>query len=405
MIKRKGQIEDILLFFGLIIIIFSAFVYYIYFKTGSVPVLKPRKEIRPTEKSVIPPGIFFPTPKEKKTPFYKFLKEAEASYFKPNIGTTTKPNKNIETYIKYKYKNLNNIENNLLEFELEGKNLKNPQDRFNFAYLILPLKKNWQILKSNKLTLTLPKKYGTYILIITAINSKNEYDPTPIGLVFTVKISPYFGEVKITNLQNRNMIRLKNVSNKEIDISNWKIVSSIGNFIIPQGVKMVDPNRIYQKEDIILKPQEEAKIIATTSPLGFSFKANKCFNYLIKNIPKLQKYIESINYVCDKFSKEELFELKNSGYSLNCVLTLENSKCDGLDSIYLKKISNDTKCINLVYSRFNYNSCYERRKNDSDFLSRVWYIFIPTNYLYMNRYEEVRLIDENGLLVDRYIIY
>ena len=405
MIKRKGQIEDILLFFALIIIIFSAVIYYFYFKTGSVPVLKPRKEIKPAEKSVIPPGIFFPTPKKEKTPFYKFLKEVEASSFKLNIGTTTKPNYNIVTSIKYKYKDLNNIETNQVEFDLEGKNLKDPKDNIYFAYILIPINKNWQILKSNKLTLTLPKKYGIYILLITAINSKNEYDPTPIGVIFTTKISPYFGDVKIASLINRNTIRLKNISKNEINITNWKIISSMGSFIIPTGVEFVDPKRIYEKKEIILKPEEEVKIMAGYSPLGINFKANKCFNYLIKNISDLKKYLDPISYACDKFSKEELFELKNSGYSLNCVLTLENSMCDGLSQNELKKILNDSRCLNLVYSRFNYNSCYEKRKNDSDFLSKTWYIFLPVNYLYSPRYEEIRLVDQNGLLVDKYIIY
>lgn len=154
--KQKGQIEDIIVFFALILIILSAFVYYFYFKTGSVPVLRPRTEIKPAEKGVVPPGTFFPKPKEKKFPFI-LIKFSYAQDFKPPIDIALKPNKNIETFIHHKYKDLTNIEDNKIEFKLSAINKENIKDKFYFAYLLLPLNKNWQILKANKLIFELPK--------------------------------------------------------------------------------------------------------------------------------------------------------------------------------------------------------------------------------------------------------
>lgn len=401
--NKKAQIEDILLFFALVIIIFSAFIYYFYFKTGKVPVLKPRKEIKPAEKSVIPPGIFFP--KKEKLPFLNIMKVSEASVFKINLGTTTKPNKNLETSIKHKYKNLNYLETNEVEFELEGKNLKNPNEKIHFAYLLIPIENNWKVLKSNKLKITLPKKPQIYILLVSSLNEKNEYDPSPYVLIFSVNVSKYFNDIKITSLQNRNIIRIKNFSQNTINITNWKIVSSLGNFVIPQGVEFVEPSGNYIKKDIVLNPGEEVKIIASSSPLGFSFKINKCFAYFLKSKPSIKKFLDNIPNICDKFSKEELLELRKGKYSLNCILVLEKAGCTGIQEKDYTLIKNDISCLNLINARFNYQSCYEKNKNNIDFIQKNWYIFIPTNFFYYPRYEEIRLLDENGLLVNKYIIY
>lgn len=403
--KKKAQIEDIIVFFALIIIIFSALIYYFYFKTGTVPVLRPRKEIKPAEKSIIPPGTFFPEKKEeKKLPFILF-KTTYAQVLKPQIGISLKPNKNIETYISHKYKNLINIEDNKINFKLNAKNIENPNDKFYFAYLILPINKNWQILKSENLVLELPKKQQYYILIVTAINSKNEYDPTPLSLIFRTNISNYFKDVKITSISKGELIKLKNFSSQEIDISDWRIVSSLVNFLLPQAVKFVDPYKFYKRENIILKPGEEIKIIASSSPLGINFKANKCFNYFLPIYSNLKNVLEKTNFFCDKLSKEELFELHKSGYSLNCILTLEKAGCTGLSEKDLQQIKGDLKCLNFALSKWSYKNCYENNKDKNDFLLPIWYVFLPVKSLYLPRYEEIKLLDKNGLLVDKYIIY
>lgn len=197
---------------------------------------------------------------------------------------------------------------------------------------------------------------------------------------------------------------MKNVSKYGVNISNWQIISSLGNFIIPQGVEFVDPYRIYEKKDIVLKPQKEIKIIATSSPLEINFKANKCFNYLFQTYPQLNKFLEKTRFACDKLSKEELFELRKLGYSLDCILVLEKAECNGPSYKNLEKIKNDLKCLNFINSRWNYRTCYENRKDEKDFLLN-WYIFLPVKKLYFFRYEEIRLVDEKGLLVDKYIIY
>lgn len=403
MIKR-GQIEDIIIFFAIILIILSGLVYYFYFRTGEVPILKLRQDIRPAEKGVVPPGTFFPKPKDKKLPFI-FLNVGFAQVLKPNIGLPLRPNRNIETFISYPYKNLIDIEDYKIRFKLSGKNLKNPADKFYFAYLLLPINKDWQILKSTDLILTLPKKQQYYLILVSAVNSKNEYDPTPLGLIFRTNISSYFQDVRISKLSQGVIIKLKNISQKEISVTNWRIISSLGNFLIPQAVEFVDPYRFYKRENIILKPGEELKIIASSSPLGINFKGNKCFDYLLKENYNLRNFFENTNIWCEKLSKEELLELRKLGYSLNCILTLERAGCTGPKGVELQKIRNDIGCLNLIYSRWNYQSCYENRKNDEDFLLPIWYIFLPVKKLYFPRYEEIRLFDEKGFLVDKYLIY
>ncbi len=411
--KSRGQLEDILTFFAVIFLILSALVYFVYFKTGVIPVYKPEREIKPAEKGIVPTGTFFIYPK-KQTP-YLFLKIANAEKLK------LKPNKNIETYIYYEYPDLNNIETNEVRFRFEGKNIKDPNDRFYFMYILFPLDKEWQTTYFNEKYFYLPKGHNRYFLIVIAVNDKNEYDPSPAFISFTTKISPYFRDISIWPQGDKITLYINNYSNKEIDITNWKIISSNGIFTVPQGVKFVDPDFKYVKENIILPPYGRAKIIATSSPLGFSFRINKCFKFFLNLRNDVRKFVDFIPYYCKYFTNKELFDLRKQGFSINCLDFLRRFPC-GPSFKDLDKIRNDSRCLNFIDSLFTYRGCYYNSINDKDFLTNYWIIFITTptttiyspttskylevyKNLYETSYEEIKLYDNLNLLVNKYIYY
>jgi len=412
--EKKGQIEDIIVFLVTILLILSALVYFLYFKTGVVPVYKPPKEIEPAQKGIVPKGTFFKYPEEK-LPFKFFLKKTYAQSKK------LKPNKKIETYIHHDYFDLNNIETNIVKFVFEGKNFENPKERFYFLYILYPLERDWRASYSNTKYFYLPKGYYRYFLIVTAVNKNGEYDPSPAYLSFNTKISRYFKDISISPRGDKFTLYLNNNTNKEINITNWRIVSSQGVYLIPKGVNYVDPDYKYKKEDIILPPYGKAKIIATSSPLGFSFRTNKCFKYFLNLRRDVEKFVDYIPYYCKYFSREELFNLRKQGYSINCLDFLKRISCPPRYKD-LEKIVYDSKCMKLIDDLFTYKGCYYNNLNQPDFLTKNWIIFIPTptttiyetstlrfkeiyKNLYQTRYEEIRLYDNKNLLVNTYIYY
>jgi len=412
--KKVGQLEDIIVFLVTIFLILSALVYFLYFKTGVVPVYKPPQKIEPASKGVVPTGTFFKYPEEK-LPFNFFLKKTYAESKK------LKPNKKIETYIYHDYLDLNNLETNIVKFTFEGKNWENPKDRFYFNYILYPLDKNWKTSYSNTQYFYLPKGYYRYFLIVSAVNQNGEYDPSPAYVSFITKISPYFKDIYLSPRGDKLTLYLNNNTNKEIKITNWKIVSSQGIYSIPQGVNYVDPDYKYKKEDIILPPYGKAKIIATSSPLGFSFRINKCFRYFLNLRKDVEKFVDSAPYYCKYFTREELFNLRKQGYSIKCLDFLSRISCPPKPQD-LEKMAGDTKCMNLLDNLYTYKGCYYNNLNSQDFLTKDWIIFIPTptttlyvtstlsykevyKNLYETRYEEIRLYDDKNLLVNSYIYY
>jgi len=412
--KRGAQIEDILVFLVTIFLILSAFFYFIYFKTGIVPTYHPPEKIGPAEKGVVPTGTFFRYPKEK-LPYNFLLKKVFASSKK------YKPNKNIETYIYHDYLDLNKIETNVVKFTFQGKNLKNPKDKFYFIYMLYPIDKEWNVSYSNTKYFYLPKGYNWYFLIVSAVNQNEEYDPSPAYVSFATKISPYFKDISLYPKGDKLTLYLSNTTNKNINITNWKIVSSQGIFLIPRGVDYIDPNYKYKEEDIILPPYGKAKIIATTSPLGFSFRINKCFGYFLNLRSDLKKFVDYIPYFCKSFSKNELFNLRKQGYSIKCLDFIKRLSCPP-KPLDLEKMISDPKCMKLLENLYTYHGCYYANINSEDFITKNWIIFIPTptttiydtvtsrfketyKNLYETRYEEIKIYDDKNLLVNSYIYY
>lgn len=61
------------------------------------------------------------------------------------------------------------------------------------------------------------------------------------------------------------------------------------------------------------------------------------------------------------------------------------------------------KCINQVGSEATYNNCVSLHKNDSDFYKNEWRIYLgQSNPIWQNSTEDIKLLDQNGLVVDSF---
>jgi hypothetical protein len=413
--ENKGQLENFFIFIITLFLILFCITYYFYFKTGSVPVFTPAKEIKPSEKSLLPPGTFFPEKKE--LPFLFDIKKAYAK--------TLKPDKNLDTFIVSGPGYF--VEDNVVKFEFSGINYKKPLERLRFQTYLYPLDKTWQDTYGNSKIYYLPKSYSFYIFFVRAVNDEG-YDPSPVYYFFITKISNFYKDVSIYSSYNGYSITIRNNSNKDIDVTNWYIKSLKGLYKIPKAVKYFHLNPSQNiEEDIILKPGDTLKLIAvyksaTTaplnltniplSPLGTNFLGNKCFVYLNRNF----KDLNYPAYLCDNFTSNEIFNMRiKFQITESCAKYLYGLGC--LPSSYTITRAPDSNCKALVEDRFNYNSCYERHKNDKDFLGNEWRVYLdtrdqydidnrkPLNPLHFTRFDVLEIYDSNGLIVNRYKIY
>jgi hypothetical protein len=342
-----------------------------------------------------------------------------------------KPNRFLETYLIKTPDNI--VESNYVEFEFNGINLKNKKDNIYFQVKLLPFYPHWETIYSTKKYYYLPSGNYKAIFFVRSLNNKNEYDPTPISYIFQIKTSKFYKNITIYPSYDGFSLTLINNSNKKINITNWQIKTSLFSFKIPKAVKNYHPDPLLRKEeDIILEPNDKVLISAVyeskesmpfnlkkeeirLSPLGINFLGNKCFNYLNKDF-NLNYYV----YFCDRINlnEEDLLKLVLKGeITRDCAQKIKNLGCGPLNDYEYQNLKSDLKCFIIVNSFYNYNSCYLRNFNKEDFFEKEWRIYIDTRNeidkknrkflkpLFQTRFENIRLEDENGFLVNEYNFY
>jgi hypothetical protein len=399
--KKKAQIENLIYFIVVILLFFSAIFYYLKFKTGNVPVFNPKREIVPSEKGVLPPGTFFEKENKNKKNKLLPLLFINQVYAKDDL----KPDKNLETLI-LSPNSFTILEDNKLYIVVEGYDKNDSKEKIYFQYKLEPLINEWKNLYQKRKLIILPKGNYLYNLKVRAVNKKG-YDPTPAVSYIYTPISSYYKDVEIYINSSKDLIIIKNLSNNDINISGWKIKSSLINFTIPQAVKNVDLFSTKTLEDIVLKRKKGRLFIHKVElPFNFNFLANKCFIYLNQNFPDVYKFVKKNTFFkCQKLKRETLFGLKNQ-LNNQCLEVLEKISCEGPKTKDWIKIENNSSCFKFFDENFTYNGCYKNKINEEDFYTNDWYVYFDPGYKFTkNRYDEIILYDKNGLIVNKKTIY
>ena len=166
---------------------------------------------------------------------------------------------------------------------------------------------------------------------------------------------------------------------------------------IREGINVYYANALNSVEPILLKPGETASIISGRSPLGYSFKTNKCIGYLKKSN---QNFVVSLPGGCPRVT----------AYPLPARPNQFNDAClDFLSSIgSCQTVTNypdglQSSCKNFVAERTNYSRCVADFGNDLNFLGKEWLIYLNHEYsLWKERREIVDLIDQRGNILSTY---
>ncbi|KND46865.1 MAG: hypothetical protein AB199_00330 [Parcubacteria bacterium C7867-004] len=223
--------------------------------------------------------------------------------------------------------------------------------------------------------------------------------------------SPYKGQVTVSSASGAGATRadeeyvtIRNSGSAPVTISGWRLVSGASGRgeDIPWGAVLPKKSGVNDLAPIVLAPGEEAAIVTGESPIGDSFKENKCAGYLAKS----QKFVPSIQTSCpsavDEFDRyftgnelkdDKCYQLVQSTPS--CTTPRESS---GLSS----------SCRRLVDDQLSYAGCVDTHRYESDFYGTTWHIYLEHEKdrkqveLWKSSRDAVKLLDENGLTVDLY---
>ncbi len=182
-------------------------------------------------------------------------------------------------------------------------------------------------------------------------------------------------------------------------ITGWKLKGKSGfDIIIGKGAFYVYASADSQpQEDIYLKPGEKAVIITGSSPIGTSFKLNKCAGYF----EQFHEFTPELDTECPLLRDEELpTSLINNDDCLDYIDRV--SSCQTIISIpYKYSFKLSSSCQDYVLQNANYKTCLENHKDDSDFYLPEWRVYLDRNEeLWKKKRETITLYDSKNNIID-----
>ena len=155
-------------------------------------------------------------------------------------------------------------------------------------------------------------------------------------------------------------------------ITGWKLKGKTGlDIVIGKSASYIYSNVASQpQEDIYLKPGEKAIIVTGKSPLGTSFKLNKCAGYF----EQFHTFAPDLDTDCPLLREEELPSNLNDG----CLDYIDKvSSCQTVVSIpYKYSFKLSSSCQDFVLQNANYKTCLENHKGDADFYLPEWRVYL-----------------------------
>ncbi|OGZ30259.1 MAG: hypothetical protein A2931_04580 [Candidatus Niyogibacteria bacterium RIFCSPLOWO2_01_FULL_45_48] len=183
-------------------------------------------------------------------------------------------------------------------------------------------------------------------------------------------------------------------SNTEpVNISGWRLENRDKDyFIIPKGASLPYTAQVNIQGDIKLSPGEKAIIITGKSPFNTSFRPNICAGYF----NRLYEFKPRLPEDCPDPDKEAGVSAQNNA----CFSYLKTlSKCQTPN---LSSAPSDVNfaCREFVEQRLNYAGCVEAHKNEAEFFSKEWRVYLEQNEeAWSNVRETIKLFDQNSNLI------
>lgn len=183
-----------------------------------------------------------------------------------------------------------------------------------------------------------------------------------------------------------------------IKVTDWVLKSQATGRaeIIPKGTITPTSGVVNATDDIVLRPGDRAIIVTGESPVGASFRENKCTGYF----EGFQRFTPSLSQSCPSASNE-LANYYGTPYIRDpaCIdYTNSLSRCQTAVPNKNQKIT--ITCGEFLDRYLNYNGCLANHRGDSDFVGNTWRIYLGRkSSMWRSRYEVVQLVDDRGKTV------
>lgn len=244
----------------------------------------------------------------------------------------------------------------------------------------------------------------------SANTTNNVPVPTFEGGVIFGDVSPYRGAVTMShsvsgagssNPQYEYIeIQVAGNATSPINLSGWTIESdaSGSSMTIPKGTEVPTSGIVNASQDIILTAGMRALIISGPSPIGASFRENKCMGYF----SAFQTFYPSISQNCPTPSTE-LSSFYGPDYIRDAACIDYVNKISRCQPVLSPPVTVTGACQAFLVQHLNYNGCITAHQNDADFKGSAWRIYLGrSNSMWRTQHEFIKLKDANGKTVDAF---
>ncbi len=193
-------------------------------------------------------------------------------------------------------------------------------------------------------------------------------------------------------------ITLSSNAGANVDLTGWSLESGATGkrAIISFGTEVPTSGIINAVEPIVLKPGDKALIISGRSPIGASFRVNKCMGYF----SQFQTFYPSLPNSCPTPETElEQFYGPNLISDASCIDYVDRLNRCSLTLSPPTTLSGT--CQRFLTTYLNYNGCLNAHKTDYNFKTNQWRIYLGRDSaLWRTKHEAIKLLDPSGKTVD-----
>lgn len=225
------------------------------------------------------------------------------------------------------------------------------------------------------------------------------------------KKSPFYEKVSISNLvgsysddpnQQYFYLYTNLDSNEKLNITGWFFKSSVtGNYAFIPKASLLPFPFTKTESDVILQKGDRVIITKGFSPVGISFRTNKCTGFFEEN----RTFYPSLSFECP-FPEDEDSPKFSSIYDREdeCIEIIERiPRCTTVKSSFIRDLPDTVtrSCKTYMQERINYNTCVANHYGDTNFPGQEYRLFLNSFApLWRKEKDKITLYDRSGLIVD-----
>lgn len=221
------------------------------------------------------------------------------------------------------------------------------------------------------------------------------------------KASPFAGSVSLSAGSARNAdaaeeyvaIKTGKALDGRVNISAWRIESSLTlrGTTLGDAAYLPYAGEVNAESPVAIPAGTTVYVVTGRSPIGVSLRVNQCTGYFAQ----FQDFAPKLREECP--APEDEFARKiQSGFLPNesCIDFVEDLDRCTFTGVGLPPAIGG-QCQDFVLNDLTYNGCVDAHKNDDGFYKSEWRIYLDRDQeLWKSAHERIRLLDENGLVID-----